>query len=183
MPAHSPTSENIKYGPNLETIQEIPSEEAPTGTTNRSAFFSPTNIAIALVGVGLVVTAYFSAPLAIAAICTLGLTGLAYGAAQYFSSSETANISEAGSEAGNGETNEHDDKNETNEQTSSFDKIKQALPRINEEAKGQRTPSPVSEMVEKEVQEQPQRERSDSDASAASDHSEDSHHSITSNGM
>lgn len=163
MPAHSPTSENIKYGPNLETIQEIPSEEAPTGTTNRSAFFSPTNIAIALVGVGLVVTAYFSAPLAIAAICTLGLTGLAYGAAQYFGFFEESTSAQTDLGAGNDEANAHNAQEETNEHSSSFQRISEHLPPI-EETQARKTPSPVtpSPIINEEIVEQPEQKRSDS---------------------
>ncbi|MDF1828318.1 MAG: hypothetical protein P1U39_08580 [Legionellaceae bacterium] len=143
MPSISPTIEKTKKEAPAEekTYSAIPTEmgsEKKTETTpvNRSSFFSFTTVALAVVGAALTVTAYYSAPIAIAATCALGIAGLAYGAVQYFTSPADSTAQTGAQATDTADTNASDEIKPTN----SHSNIVKLLPveeNTEEETKGE----------------------------------------------
>tara|TARA_R110000868_G_scaffold71562_7_gene209475 strand:- start:248 stop:796 length:549 start_codon:yes stop_codon:yes gene_type:complete len=77
MPALNPTAQNKTYSPLLATLPEE-ATKTEIKAENSSTFFSRRFITTAGVGFALGVTAYFSAPIAIAATFAIGVTASAY---------------------------------------------------------------------------------------------------------
>ena|GEM_PF-2167725 len=141
MKSLSPTEESKRFSPDLTTIEEksdtLRPEEEATQTEpekeNGSAFFSPTVIATAFVGVALAVTAYFAPPVAIAATLALAVTGLVYYGVTAMFDFSPASTRAPDSEAPPPSTPDADNdaKNETSlSRTSSYSSIPELLPVI-----------------------------------------------------